>query len=402
MRPGARLAFVVQRYGADIAGGSESLARALAERLAHEHAVTVLTTCARDWVTWRNELPPGRSLDNGVEVLRFPVTEERDLGAFNRFAEPLYARAAGPAGARPSADEEREFLRRQGPHVPALIEHLRAMQAHYDARVFFTYLYYPTVAGLAALPERSLLVPTAHDEPPLRFALMAQAFASARGLAFLTPAEQRLVATRFGLGARPALVAGMGVDVPAEPDVAGFQRRFDVQRPYLAYAGRIDAGKGCAELLAWHARVMQHQRGTPDLLLMGRLAMPEPSQPGVRYLGFVDEADKAAALAGAQAVVCPSALESLSIVLLEALGLGTPVIVNARSEVLVEHCLRSQAGLYYRDADEFGEVVTLLAQTPALRAALGANGRRYVRAEYAWDAVLARWRTLLDGVARRD
>ena len=53
------VAFVVQRYGADVTGGSEALARALAERLVPSHDVTVFTTCARDYVTWRNELPAG-------------------------------------------------------------------------------------------------------------------------------------------------------------------------------------------------------------------------------------------------------------------------------------------------------------------------------------------------------
>ena len=91
------LAIVVQRYGADIAGGSESLARSVAERLAAFYDVTVYTTCARDYVTWRNELPAGEETLNGVRVLRFKVEEERDLAAFNRFAEPLYARTASDA-----------------------------------------------------------------------------------------------------------------------------------------------------------------------------------------------------------------------------------------------------------------------------------------------------------------
>ena len=78
--------------------------------------------------------------------------------------------------------------------------------------------------------------------------------------------------------------------------------------------------------------------------------MPEPRQDGVRYLGFLPEAEKAAALAGARAVVCPSPFESLSIALLEGFALGSPGLVNARSEVLKEHCLRSGASLFYEDA----------------------------------------------------
>ena len=56
-----KLALVVQRYGAGIAGGSETLCRHYAERLADHHDVTVLTSCARDYFTWSNELPPGVS-----------------------------------------------------------------------------------------------------------------------------------------------------------------------------------------------------------------------------------------------------------------------------------------------------------------------------------------------------
>jgi hypothetical protein len=68
-----KLAFVVQRYGADIAGGSEMHCRQLAERLSPRHDITVLTTCARDYVTWENAYPPGASMENGVRVQRFPL-----------------------------------------------------------------------------------------------------------------------------------------------------------------------------------------------------------------------------------------------------------------------------------------------------------------------------------------
>ena len=49
----------------------------------------------------------------------------------------------------------------------------------------------------------------------------------------------------------------------------------------------------------------------------------------------------------------PSPYESLSMVALEAWGLGRPVLASARCDVLVGQCVRSNAGLYYEDAREF-------------------------------------------------
>jgi glycosyltransferase involved in cell wall biosynthesis len=390
--PRPEVAFVVQRYGEGITGGSESLARAVAERLAADHRISVFTTCARDYVTWRNELPEGRETLGSVEVLRFPVVEERDLVAFNAFAEPLYVRER-------SHEEEIEFLRRQGPHAPSLVESLAAQKDRFAAVVFFTYLYAPTYWGLRAAPERSALVPTTHDEPPLRLGIYREVFDLPRAFGFLTPAEEALVRRRFPLGDRPGFLVGMGVDVPEPPDVDGFRARHGLDRPYVLYAGRIDAGKGCEEMLAHHRRYRRERDGEAELVLIGRLAMPLPDEPGVRHLGFLPEVEKAAAMAGARAVVCPSPYESLSIVLLEGLALGTPALVSAGSAVLKEHCLRSNAGLFYADGDEYVEAMDVLVREGSLRAALGANGRRYVEAEYRWDAVLDRWRALLAAVS---
>lgn len=389
-----RLAFVVQRYGASVTGGSEALARALAERLAAEAEVTVFTSCARDYVTWRNEEPAGSETTNGVLVRRFPTVEERDLDAFNAFSDTLYDREHS------DADEE-DWLRRQGPFVPALREALERERDDFDAVLFFTYLYYPTVHGLRVASARSILVPTTHDEPPLRFRVYREVFAAPRAFAFLTPPEEALVRSRFDLGERTAVVAGMGVEPPAAVDVEGFRIRHELEAPYVAYAGRIDAGKGCDEMLAFHNRYRRDCRGGAEMLLLGRLAMPEPRLPGVRHLGFLPEEEKLAALAGARAVVCPSQFESLSIVLLEGLGLGTPALVNARSEVLLDHARRSNAALHYRDADEYVEALDLLVRQAPLRRALGENGRRYVDREYRWGVVLDRYRALIEAVAGR-
>ena len=387
------LAFVIQRYGGDVAGGSESLARALAERLGVERKVTVFTTCARDYVTWRNELPPGTAQDGRATVRRFAVAEERDLEAFNAFSATLYG--------RPHTDaDERLWLRRQGPYVPELVQALGEEQERFEAVVFFTYLYYPTCEGLRVAPERSLMVPTCHDEPPLRFRLYDEVFARARGFAFLTGPEEELVRRRFDLGARPARVAGMGVEEGPAPDVAAFRARHRVDGRYVAYAGRIDAGKGCDQMIAGFQRYRRERNPRAELLLMGRLALPDPLGEGVRYLGYLPDEDKRAALAGADVVLCPSPYESLSIVLLEGFALGRPALANARSPVLLDHCRRANAGLYYEDEDEFVETLDVLLRDAPLRRALGENGRAYVKAEYAWDAVLARYRALIEAVSR--
>ena len=386
-----RVAFVVQRYGPEITGGSESLARAVAERLLGDYRITVFTSCAVDYVTWRNALPEGTQDVNGVEVRRFAAVAERDLDAFNAFSEPLYR-------APRSREEEIEWLRRQGPETPALVEALAAEAERFHAVVFFTYLYYPAYWGLEAAPARSVLVPTAHDEPPLRFSIYDEMFARPRAFAFLTGPEEELVRWRFEIGQRPAAVAGIGIDMPVAADGAAFRDRRSLHVPYALYAGRIDAGKGCAEMIAHHA-AYRAAGGGADLVLIGSLAMDLPAVPGVRYLGLLSEEDKAAAIAGARVVVCSSPYESLSIVLLEAFAAGVPGLVNARSAVLKDHCLRANAGLFYGDADEFAAALDLLVTDDALRAGMGASGRRYVEAHYRWDAVLDRYRAIIEAAA---
>jgi len=388
-----RVAIVVQRYGAEITGGSEALARAVAERLTDDHEVTVLTSCALDYVSWKNELPEGLQRENGVDVLRFPTEVEREQESFNRASEALYARAR-------SEVEELDWLRQQGPDVPRLVQRLEADRDRYDAVLFFTYLYFPTYWGLRAAPERSILVPTAHDEPPLGFSIYRLVFEAPRAFVFFSSPERELVRRRFEIGSRPTEVAGIGVDVPASPDVEGFRIRHDVSGPYALYAGRIDAGKGCDEMLGFFGHYRANVRGGAQLLLIGRLAMPEPRVPGVRYLGYLSEAEKFAAMAGASAVVCPSPYESLSIVLLEAMAYGTAVLATERSAVLEDHCRRSNGGLFYRDAGEFAEALDLLVTRGELARALGENGRRYVAEGFRWELVMDKYRRTIAAVSR--
>lgn len=407
-----RIAFVVQRYGTEILGGSEYHCRLVAEHLAETHQVDVLTTCARDYITWKNEYAEGTDRVRGVTVRRFANARTRDIEAFNKYSDWIFHHAH-------SRQDEMEWLKQQGPWSPGLIEYLERHHATYDALVFFTYLYAPTVLGIRVAPSKSLLVPTAHDEPAIRLGIYEDVFTSAAAIAWNTDVEREFVSARFHLRALVEDVVGCGVDLPegeayvqdtgapmpAPPDsreplaphlegpANAFRRRHRMHGPFLLYGGRIDPGKGCEELLEYfHAYV--NDGGDATLMLMGAKLMPLPDDPRVRFAGMLPDEERLHALEAATIVVVPSPYESLSLLALEAFAVGTPVLANARAEVLVEHCRRSHAGLYYADKWEFIEGVRLLLRDKALREAMGRNGKAYVNRHYRWSIVLSKYERL--------
>ena len=425
-----KIAFVIQRYGAEVLGGSEHLCRLLAERLAPQHEVEVLTTCAQDYVTWKNDYPEGSDRIRGVVVRRFANALTRDLDAFNRYSEWIYTHPHSRA-------DEMEWLKQQGPWCPSLIEHLRRHHQQYDVLIFFTYLYAPTVLGLEIAPARSVLVSTAHDEPAIRLEIFKDVFGRPAALCYLTESERRFVHEQFS--ERPILeeVTGVGVDTPqnqpyprmppaAEEDTAPaadgsedaataaseddsrssvvpshliargavFRRRHRLYGPLVLYGGRIDPGKGCEELIEYFSGYVK-EGGDATLALMGVKLMLLPEEPFIRFAGTLSDRERLQALEAATVVVCPSPYESLSLLALEALSVGTPILANARSAVLVEHCTRSNGGLYYADRDEFVESLKLLIGDARLRSALGRNGRDYVQRNYRWDVVLAKYERIL-------
>ncbi len=425
-----KLAFIIQRYGAEVLGGSEHLCRLIAERLSPQHQVEVLTTCARDYVTWKNEYPEGADRVRGVTIRRFANARTRDLDAFNRYSDRLF-------NAPHAHDDEMEWLKQQGPWSPALLEYLKHHHQQYDVLIFFTYLYAPTVMGLQVAPGRSVLVPTAHDEPAIHLEIFKEVFSRPAALVFNTESERQFVHEQFP--DRPLLeeVAGVGVDLPQhqpyprmpappEAESAGdaedcapespaeqaptreypshllsrgavFRRRHRLYGPIALYGGRIDPGKGCEELIEYFTSYVK-DGGDATLALMGVKLMSLPEEPFIRFAGLLSDRERTQALEAATVVIVPSPYESLSLLALESMAVGTPVLVNARSEVLVEHCRRSNAGLYYADRDEFVECLKLLVGDARLRAALGRNGREYVRRHYRWDVVLAKYERVFASV----
>ena len=388
-----RLACVVQRYGADIAGGSEAHCREIAQRLAARHDVTVLTTCARDYVTWENSYPAGESADGAVRVRRFPVSRPRRLKLFADLSDEVFDGATPP-------DRQDAWFRENGPDTPALLEHLRTEGHTYDLILFWTFRYAPSYFGLPLVADRAVLVPTAEEDRAVYLDVLEEYFQKPAGYIFLTPEEEALVATRAGRALMPAVTIGIGLE-PAAPAVPRqMLQAHGIPDDYVLYLGRVDRNKGCDTLLEYY-QAYAEDGGAVPLVLAGPAKMQIPVHPQIRALGYVSDEVRTALLANARALIVPSPYESLSIVLLEAWNHGVPALVNARCKVLQGQVRRANGGLYYRSGEEFREALTFLLQQRTERDALGGAALAYVEREYRWPTVMARVEALLAAVAAR-
>lgn len=379
-----RVAIVVPRCHPSLTGGAEAHAWQYATLLAGDYAVEVLTTAASDYVSWANDLPEGVEHRDGVAIRRFRVARERGV-YFHDLHRRLLAHFQSNGGRVdwPEALQE-EFIRSQGPVCPGLVEHLDRHGDDYAAVIFLTYLYPTTYDASRVLRHRRWgLVPTLHDEPPAYFSAYAQMARRVPRILWNTPAERRLGKRVWGIDA--GNLVAMTVDTrTAEPARE--------PTPYLLYSGRIDTHKGCALLLdafeSW-------RRTQPDsnlrLILTGSDKLGVRPSEHVRYLGFVSEERKLALMAGALAFVHPSPYESLSIVALEAMAQGTPILVNGECEILADHVEASGSGFVFRGEDGLHAAIDAVRALDAgARAAQSRHARAYVADNYSRAQVHAR------------
>jgi glycosyltransferase involved in cell wall biosynthesis len=374
-----KLAVVIQRYGAEITGGSESHCMAIVGRLSEFADVEVITTCARDYVTWRNEYAEGTEIVNGIPVHRFKTDRVRQSRKFDDLSQHLYTNPH-------SYFDEVDWMVQQGPYAPGMFEYIKEHGADYDTFLFYTYLYPTTFFGIQYVPQKAILVSTAHDEPPLYFDIFRMLFHLPKAFLYLTEEEKALVHRTFQNQYIPYETLGTGVKVTAESNPDAFRQKYGIDGDFLLYAGRIDEGKGCGQLIEFFSRYKSHHN---DLMLvfMGKAAMKIPDRPDIRMLGFVSDEDKINGMSAATILMMPSLMESLSIVTLEAWSVGTPVMVNGDCAVLRGHCSRSNGGLYYTDYDEFEACLDLLLENRELAATLGENGKKYIQQNYQWDVI---------------
>ena len=415
-----KFAFVTPRYGPEISTGAEQACRLLAERVSERHSVDVLTTCARDPQTWKNEYSEGADRVRGVLVRRFAVNHGHDRATFRRLSARMFGNPHG-------REEEQEWVRSLGPVSAGLIEHLKRQHRSYDALVFFSLYHATTVFGLTVFPERSVLFPYLRLDPPLRFGIWSGVFESARAVGYLSAAE-RTLSRRFLRVAVPDEVVGLGIETPAQqrypryqqdpadamsevddqnvpPDeaeatqyLAGrgipFRRRHRLYGSFVLYGGRVQPDNGCEEMLEYFDSYAAID-GDTALVLMGPKLMKVPEPWYLRMAGVLPERERMIAYEAADVALAPESDDLAATTVLESFAVGTPVLANARNDAAVDYCRRANAGLYYANRDEFKDALQLLMTDVRLRARLGENGRRYVRLHHRWDAVVGRFERLV-------
>lgn len=387
------VAVVVQRYGAEINGGAELHARYIAEHLSRHASVQVFTTCARDYITWKNEYAPGEETIGGVKVVRFPVSHPRDPRVFARHSQTVFEEVH-------SIGDELQWLDSEGPASPALVRHVARSAPSIDWFLFFSYRYYQAFHGARAVPSKAVLVPTAERDAAAGLEIFSPVFRGVRGLMYNSLEERALIHGISGNQDVPGTIVGVGSEIPDHPQGARFRRKYNVRRPYAIYIGRIDENKGCRELFShFQQYAASHPRGL-DLVLVGSPVIEIPKHPRIRHVGFLGDQDKFDALAGADLLIMPSFYESLSMVALEAWALGKPVLVNGRCDVLKGQTLRSNGGLYYESAEEFSECLYMLEGAGPVNAILGRNGRDFFKRNYAWPVIERKYLEMFERLSK--
>ncbi len=258
----SKIAIIVQRYGLEVNGGAEHHARILAEKLKNKHNITVLSTKAIDYISWDNYYTNTIETINGVTVKRFKTDFGRKHDKLEKLKKAILKhkkherllskyrlihyldKKFNIISCTPKQSEK--WLHYQGPYCPDMIEYLKKNKEQYDVFIFFTYLYYPTAMGMKEVKEKSIFIPTAHNEPELFAKTYESVFESAKFIMYNTLSEKRLIESTFKKLTICTDVAGIGIDPITDNPTD--KTTLNINYDYFLYIGRVDTSKNCNSL----------------------------------------------------------------------------------------------------------------------------------------------------------
>jgi len=226
--------------------------------------------------------------------------------------------------------------------------------------------------------------------------------AARRALAVVTVSEfsRRELVALAGLDPDRLTVipGGVGERYTPQADPAPVRHRLGLAAPYVLTIATADARKNLAAL----APVAAALRGQGiELAWAGDTRpyfTPGAAIPGVRHLGYVDEADLPGLYAGARAFVLPSRYEGFGLTCLEAMACGTPVVAADRA-ALPETCGDAAVLVDPDDPGALTEAVLAAAADSAQAARLRSAGLARA-AGFSWEATASCVDELLTRLSR--
>lgn len=411
-----KIGIIVQRYGAEVNGGAEVHARMIAEKLSAKYDVTVLTSQAIEYQSWKPEYAEGESELNSVKIIRFANQlrkSEKEQRYYRRKitnrlpSQRIYRLLNSPGWwlrlfpeVKIAEQDNIKWLEAQGPAMPGLLTYLKQHQNNYAAYIFFTALYYPSAMGVITVPGKSIFVPTVHDEKPMYFPIYQKVMSSPSWILFNTTSEMEFSEKMFDLQKTKKQVVGVGIELSKEtvnPDKS-ILSKLSISSPYIIYVGRIDKNKGCDVMIKYFLRYIGTHKADINLVLVGKAMMEIPTHPSVIHTGFVDDNTKTQLMLQAHALIIPSFFESLSLVLLESFACGVPAIANGKTEVLKEHIDKSDGGWVFYNYTDFANALNEIINNESKRIQKAANGFAYVKNNYSWDKVLNQFDEAIDDI----
>lgn len=404
MIPQRKIGIIVQRYGAQVNGGAEVHARMIAEKLSGKYDVTVLTSRALSNHTWEPVLSEGESIEGGIKIIRFdhppkpPAKQQHkiDRGYRGRLLYQKIYRSLGKPrwylklfpDAATRQGNVTKWLETMGPATYDLLSYLKNNRDEYAAYIFITYIYFTTAAGLRVVADKSLLIPTMHDEPAAYLPFVAETMTLPQRILFNTESEKRFSEKQFNIADIPKDIAAVGVDPVDEFKEASVLKKYNITGKYILYVGRIEPAKGCDELLEYFHTFLNNHHDDISLVLAGKNILDPIEHPNVIYAGFISDEDKLQLMKQCEALVIPSRYESLSLVLLEGFACKVPVMVNGNCEVLRDHLEECKGGWIYNDCESFGNALTEVIADKDNKEK-GIAGYDYVMNKYSWPKVMA-------------
>ena len=393
------IAFVIPWFGENIPGGAEMLVRGITTHLNEAGVdVEILTTCVKEFVSDWNEnyYKEGPDVVLGVKVRRFKV-KPRNTEKFGVVNLKLMRNEK-------ISPEEEEIFCREMVNSTDLYKYIEENKDNYEFFVFIPYMFGTTYYGCQVCPEKSILIPCFHDESYAYLECFKKAFSKVAGMIFNAKPELELTEAIYDVKEMNKIVLGVGLDTDLEYDAKRFREKYQLDAPFILYAGRKDEGKNVHTLLRYFAEYKSRHNTDMKIVLIGggEIAIPKAIKDDVIDLGFVDRQDKYDACAAATLLCQPSHNESFSLVIMESWLCGRPVIVSGACAVTKQFAIDTNGGLYFDNYFEFEGAVNYIVQNEEVAIQMGKNGCKYVKEHFAWDVIVENCVTFFENVAAQN